>query len=434
MRSTATPNIKSVELPNRVRLPHVEQGAPLGVPVVLLHGFLDSWRSFEPLLTHLPESIHAFVVTQRGHGDASRPAAGYSVRDFAADLTAFMDVLQLEAAAIVGHSMGSAVAQRFAIDHPDRTSALVLVGASASLRANPNAREDWNALLSKLTDPVDPEFVRQGLKNTLAQPVPQALVESLVQENLKVPVFVWREALDARWRAEGDFAGELAKIRAPTLIVWGDRDVRYPRSEQEAIATAIPDSQLVVYSGAGHLLHVEEPGRFASDLAAFIAECETGNDLSKPEDGSNRMSVERNKATFRRYVEEVWKDEKLDIADEVFAETYLSHQSDGTALERGPEDVKKFVKEYRSAFSDIEDIVEDMIGEGDKVVTRWTLRATHTGEFRGIPATGKRITITGIGIFRFSEEGKVVESWDSLDQLGMLRQLGVIPEPEGGET
>ena len=139
------------------------------------------------------------------------------------------------------------------------------------------------------------------------------------------------------------------------------------------------------------------------------------------------MTVERNKAIFRRYVEEVWKDEKLDIADEVFAEKYLSHQSDGTALERGPEDVKTFIMEYRSAFSDIEDIVEDMIGKGNRVVTRWTLRVTHTGDFRGIPATGKRITITG-GIFRFSEEGKVVESWDSLDQLGMLRQLGASVE------
>ena len=140
------------------------------------------------------------------------------------------------------------------------------------------------------------------------------------------------------------------------------------------------------------------------------------------------MSVERNNAIFRRYVEEVWKDEILDIADDIFAEKYLSHQSDGTALERGPEDVKKFVTEYRTAFSDIEDIVEDMIGEGDRVVTRWTPRVTHTGEFRGIPATGRQITITGI--FRFSEEGKVVESWDSLDQLGMLRQLGALPEPE----
>jgi steroid delta-isomerase-like uncharacterized protein len=277
-------------------------------------------------------------------------------------------------------------------------------------------------LLSKLTDPVDPEFVREGLKNTLARPVPQALFESLLQENLKVPAFVWR--------AEGDFAGELAEIRAPTLIIWGDRDVRYPRSEQESIAAAIPDSRLVVYPGAGHLLHVEEPGRVASDLAAFVAEFETRNQPSKSEGRSNRMSVERNKDTFRRYMEEVWKDENLDIADEVFAEKYLSHQSDGTALERGPEDVKKFVREYRSAFSDIEDIVEDMIGEGDRVVTRWTLRVTHTGDFRGIPATGKRITITGIGIFRFSEEGKVVESWDSLDQLGMLRQLGALPAPD----
>ena len=135
------------------------------------------------------------------------------------------------------------------------------------------------------------------------------------------------------------------------------------------------------------------------------------------------MSVERNKETFRRYVDEVWKDENLDIADEVFAEKYLSHQSDGTTLERGPEDVKKFVMEYRNAFSDIENTSEDMIGEDDKVVNRWTLRVTHTGEFRGIPATDKRITITGIGIFRFSEDGKVVESWDSLDQLGMLQQL-----------
>jgi steroid delta-isomerase-like uncharacterized protein len=138
------------------------------------------------------------------------------------------------------------------------------------------------------------------------------------------------------------------------------------------------------------------------------------------------MSVESNKETFRRYVDEVWKDENLGIADEVFAETYLSHQSDGTVLERGPEDVKKFVTEYRSAFSDIENISEDMVGEDDKVVNRWTLHARHTGEFRGIPATNKRIAITGIGIFRFSEDGKVVESWDSLDQLGMMRQLGAL--------
>ncbi len=140
------------------------------------------------------------------------------------------------------------------------------------------------------------------------------------------------------------------------------------------------------------------------------------------------MSVEENKAAFRRYVEEVWQAGKLDLVDEIFAQRYLSHQPDGSALERTPEDVKRFVREYRAAFSDIEETVEDMIAEGDKVLNRWRLEATHTGEFRGIPASGERITVTGMGVFRFSEEGKVVESWDCLDQLGMLRQLGAIPD------
>lgn len=67
---------KSVLIPNRVELPYVEQGDPSGVPVLLLHAIADSFRTFEPLLAHLPDCIHAFALTQRGHGDASRPAAG----------------------------------------------------------------------------------------------------------------------------------------------------------------------------------------------------------------------------------------------------------------------------------------------------------------------------------------------------------------------
>jgi predicted ester cyclase len=62
-------------------------------------------------------------------------------------------------------------------------------------------------------------------------------------------------------------------------------------------------------------------------------------------------------------------------------------------------------------------------------VTRWTMRGTHQGEFRGLAPSGKRITVIGIGIFRFSEEGKVVESWDNVDQLGMIQRLGAIPLP-----
>ena len=144
------------------------------------------------------------------------------------------------------------------------------------------------------------------------------------------------------------------------------------------------------------------------------------------------MSAEENKATFRRYVEEVGNEGNLDLVDEIF-DRYLSHQPDGRAEERGPEDVKQFMGEFRQAFPDFHTIVEDQIAEGDKVVTRWTMRGTHQGEFRGIAPTGEQIMVTGIGIFRFSDEGKVVESWDNFDQLGMMRQLGAIPSPDKTE-
>ena len=139
------------------------------------------------------------------------------------------------------------------------------------------------------------------------------------------------------------------------------------------------------------------------------------------------MSTEENKATFRRYVEAVGNAGNLDLADDVF-DRYLAHQPDGSVLERGPEDVKRFMGEFRSAFPDFHSTIEDQIAEGDRVVTRWRMRGTHQGEFRGIAPTGKELDVTGIGIFRFSD-GKVVESWDNFDQLGMMRQLGMVPEP-----
>jgi steroid delta-isomerase-like uncharacterized protein len=144
------------------------------------------------------------------------------------------------------------------------------------------------------------------------------------------------------------------------------------------------------------------------------------------------VSTEENKATFRRYVEAVGNAGNLDLADDVF-DRYLAHQPDGSVLERGPEDVKRFMGEFRSAFPDFHSTIEDQIAEGDRVVTRWRMRGTHQGEFRGIAPTGKELDITGIGIFRFSD-GKVVESWDNFDQLGMMRQLGAIPESQQAES
>jgi serine phosphatase RsbU (regulator of sigma subunit) len=132
-------------------------------------------------------------------------------------------------------------------------------------------------------------------------------------------------------------------------------------------------------------------------------------------------AAEENKAIFRRYAEEVGNQHNFEIVDQIF-ERYIAHQPDGSTLERGPQDVKRFQGEFHSAFSDFHINIEEQIAEGDKVVSRYTMRGTHQGDFRGMAPTGKEIEIKGVTIFRFSEEGKVVETWDSYDQLSLMRQ------------
>jgi serine phosphatase RsbU (regulator of sigma subunit) len=128
-----------------------------------------------------------------------------------------------------------------------------------------------------------------------------------------------------------------------------------------------------------------------------------------------------NKAIFRRYAEEVGNQLNMELVDEIF-DRYISHQPDGSTLERGPEDVKRFHREFRSAFPDFHISIEEQIAEGDKVVSHYTIRGTHQGDFRGIAPTGKEIELKGVTTFRFSPEGKVVETWDSYDQMSLMRQ------------
>lgn len=213
--------------------------------------------------------MRVFALSQRGHGGSSRPETAYRARDFAADVAAFMDVHGLPAAVITGHSMGSAVAARFALDHPGRTLGLVLAGAFRSLPDHPAPRELWD-VVAKMDDPVDPEFVRGFQSGTLARPVPPAFLETVVQESLKLPTRVWKAVVACI--LQDDPSPDLGRIRAPTLLVWGDRDAIVPRDDQEAQLAAIAGSRLLVYEGAGHGLHWEEPGRFASDLVTFVQE------------------------------------------------------------------------------------------------------------------------------------------------------------------
>jgi steroid delta-isomerase-like uncharacterized protein len=136
------------------------------------------------------------------------------------------------------------------------------------------------------------------------------------------------------------------------------------------------------------------------------------------------MSVEENKAIFRRIVEEGFNKGNLAIVDELVATNHVNH----TDNVHGPEEYKQFITMYRTAFPDLHMTIEDQIAEGDKVVNRWTSRGTHKGDLMGIPPTGKQTTVTGMYVARIIG-GKIVEEWGNLDALGMMQQIGVVPPP-----
>lgn len=136
------------------------------------------------------------------------------------------------------------------------------------------------------------------------------------------------------------------------------------------------------------------------------------------------MSTEENKAAASRAFE-VFNKGDLSLVNEFIATDYVGH-SPGMPDFNGPEGFKQFVTMFRTAFPDINLTIEDTFAEGDKVVNRMTSRGTHTGELMGIAATGKQVAMTGMVISRYVG-GKQVEAWISMDLLGMMQQLGVVP-------
>jgi len=261
-------NLGFVTLADGVTLEYAERGDGLGQAVILLHGYTDSWFSFSRVIEELPPRFHAFAPSQRGHGDSDRPAAGYEMGDFAADVVAFMDAFGIHRADLVGHSMGSLVAQRVAIDHPERVRRLVLIGSAADAASNP-VLLDLQAFVHTLSDPIDPAFVLDFQASTVFQPIPPDFLATVVAESLKVPARVWIAALDGL--AAADHLDELGAISAPTLILWGDQDDVFAFADQLDLDLGIPDSTLVVYPDVGHGVHWEIPGQVAADVAMFLA-------------------------------------------------------------------------------------------------------------------------------------------------------------------
>ncbi len=129
------------------------------------------------------------------------------------------------------------------------------------------------------------------------------------------------------------------------------------------------------------------------------------------------------KATVLRLMDAVWNERKLEILDEVVAADYVRHDPAFTGEVRGPEGFKQYVMAMCTPFPDARISIEDVIAEGELMAMRWTFTGKQSGDFLGIPASGKELTLTGISIIR-TRDGKIVEGWDGYDALGMLRQLG----------
>jgi steroid delta-isomerase-like uncharacterized protein len=140
---------------------------------------------------------------------------------------------------------------------------------------------------------------------------------------------------------------------------------------------------------------------------------------------------EENKVVVGRFFQEVWNEGKLHTVDELLAADFVDHRAPA-GLPPGPEGTKAFLGSYRNAFPDMQTNIEDQIAERDKVVTRYTVRGTHQGDLvmgnQRIPPSGNRVEVTGINIDRL-ERGELIESWSEFDALGMMQQLGIIPEP-----
>jgi non-heme chloroperoxidase len=257
----------TVRLKTGLRLHCVESGSARGAPVVFLHGCPDSRFSFSRVLARLPPTLRAIAFDQRGFGDSDHPDAGYTFPQLAADAVALLDELGIERATMVGHSYGSFVARLLATAHAERVAALLLIGTGYSTTTP--VMESLRAAVRELPNPIPEPFAREFQASTAYRPLPPEFFDRIVTESLKIPARLWPVMIDAL--VTHDATTDLPKLRAPTLVLWGDHDALFTRAEQDRFLDAVPRARLKVYEETGHCPNWERPEDVATDIATFAA-------------------------------------------------------------------------------------------------------------------------------------------------------------------
>jgi rifampin ADP-ribosylating transferase len=237
-------------------------GAP---PVLLLHAWAGSRRSFAAVLPLLSRRVRVITVDLRGHGDADKPSTGYDLLTLAADVVATLDAVEIPRAVLVGASSGGYLAQQVAVSAPHRVAGLVLAGAPRDLRGRPPFADD----LERISDPVDPDWVRTFTAGfTDLDRLPTWYVDLMVDDALRLPASIWLAAL--RGLNSATPPTDVGVIDAPTLVISGARD-GLVGEQTAALVAAIPGAQWIEYEDTGHLVLEEQPARLATDVLAFLA-------------------------------------------------------------------------------------------------------------------------------------------------------------------
>jgi len=252
-----------------VRIAYDRTGA--GPLVVFLHGIGGNRTNWNDQLNSLSDSYCCVSWDARGYGDSDDPDRVLEFTDFADDLNALLDHLDVERAHLVGLSMGGYIAQSFYERYPSRVATLTLAATNAGAHLLGDAgRADF---LAKRLQPLEAGLAIADMAPALVNVLAGNLADTTIRDRLQQSLLALRpESYKQTLRAfvTTDFREGLSFIRVPTLVITGNQDKVFPLSDSEYLAENISQSQLVILDGAGHLCNIEAPVAFDKALREFL--------------------------------------------------------------------------------------------------------------------------------------------------------------------
>jgi pimeloyl-ACP methyl ester carboxylesterase len=267
---------KLMALPNGESLAYIDRGERTGPAVVLIHGYTDNARDWVPMLPYLSKRYRLILVDIRGHGQSSKPECCYTRLDFAYDIKLLLDALGVRKADIVGHSLGSIIAQTFAEYWPERTAHVVLIsstGGSPPDRPKKPPQFDFAAEIRKLKEPIEADSPFMIAWWDSPTPVDPDFIRRQRKDAAGIPLRVWLAVLDQALPADniyGDLQSTLPRLKAPTLLIWGSKDPIMEEDVRQSLRGALPSAKVKLFDGLGHNPFWEDPRGVAEVINAFL--------------------------------------------------------------------------------------------------------------------------------------------------------------------